>query len=343
MATTTGLSAEQIQAKIDELKAQGKTESNSKTVGKYVNALKVLKPEKYGAETVASAQKALSTSTQAPSTNQPSLSLPTVNSGNTGANAGLDINKVYDTAMADPALKTLEQQLKEKQTALDVARSTINDNPYYSEATRVGRISKLEAKANDELNTLNNQISQMKADAQVKVNLATKQYDINNQAYQQNLQRLNTLLASGGLSNASPSDIASVATSTGFTTGQIQGMIQQQKASQVKPQIQVDDNGNVTAFDVNTGKVLYSIGGIGKADNTNGGATKVTDKNIGEVIPLLKEADVITGNGPADQKLSEQEIASVKDQLMSIYGNQDTVNTLVYEAMKRAGFDIWRP
>lgn len=64
MGKVTGLTYEQARAKQAELKAQGKTLSTSKEMGKLEDYIKTLKPENYGAETVESAKKKLATSTQ---------------------------------------------------------------------------------------------------------------------------------------------------------------------------------------------------------------------------------------------------------------------------------------
>jgi len=342
MATVTGLTLEQAKAKVDQLKAQGKNESTSKEVGKLVNYIKTLEPQKYGQKTVASAQQALKTSTQVPQvasqqgmTSQPGLS----------TSGGIDLTKIYDTARSDPELLSLENQLKEKQMALDTARSTINDNPYFSEATRVGRIQKLESKANSELSTLSNLIAQKKADADVRVNLATKQYDINNREYQKNLERLNMLLSSGALMNANDSDVASVATATGFTTGQIKGMVDKMRRESAKPQVVTDNAGNITAFDANTGQILYTLGGIGKADkdtsDTGVKKDKISDKDIGKGISILREVDVMNA-GTEDKLLSGQEIQEAYSRLLAEYGNPDTAKTILMEAINRGKYEEWR-
>lgn len=67
MASTTGKSAEYLRGKISELKASGKTESSSKELGKYVNALMVLEPDGYSPETVASAKAKLAATNAPPS------------------------------------------------------------------------------------------------------------------------------------------------------------------------------------------------------------------------------------------------------------------------------------
>ena len=141
MSTTSGLSAAQLQAKIDALKAQGKTESTSKEVGKYVDALKVLNVSgKYGTETIAAAKEHLASSTQ------PGLAGA---SGSAGA-----------VSTGTNPLTDLQAQLKAKQDALVKATSNLNDNPWYSEATRVGKLAKLNNIAQLEIGNIQEQIGQ---------------------------------------------------------------------------------------------------------------------------------------------------------------------------------------
>ena len=134
--------------------------------------------------------------------------------------------------MNDPALKALQDELVAKQTARDSAEADINDNPYYTEATRVGKIAKLDAKANDEINTLQSQVESKKADALVKINIATQQYDIESKAYQQNLDKLNTLISSGAIVGASSKDISQIALATGMSTDMVRSIIDNTKKNQ---------------------------------------------------------------------------------------------------------------
>lgn len=66
MAKVTGLSLEQAKAERKRLIDSGHELSKSKELGKVENYIKTLQPEKYDSKQVASAQKALSSSTQAP-------------------------------------------------------------------------------------------------------------------------------------------------------------------------------------------------------------------------------------------------------------------------------------
>jgi hypothetical protein len=141
MSKTTGLSLEELKAKRSALKASGKSLSTSKEMGKVEDAIKVLQPNKYDAGQVASAQKKLASSTQLPSS----------------------ANNPYSTSSPSD-VSSLEAQLKSKQDALIKATSNINDNPWYSEATRVGKLGKLNNIAQLEISNLNTQLAQKKQD-----------------------------------------------------------------------------------------------------------------------------------------------------------------------------------
>jgi hypothetical protein len=60
----------------------------------------------------------------------------------------------------------LEKQLADKNAALVKATSNINDNPWYSEATRTGKLAKLNNIAQLDITNLQNAISQKKTDEQ---------------------------------------------------------------------------------------------------------------------------------------------------------------------------------
>ncbi len=252
--------------------------STSKELGKAEDLRKVLKPEKYGSKTVQDAKNKLSTNTTAETQAKLGIGGSTSGASGMGANFSggtptLDLNKMYADLMNDPELKSLQDELNAKKRAKDEASANINDNPFYSEATRVGKQAKLDEKANDEINTLQYQIDQKKADAQVKINIATQQYNIYSQAYQQNLQKLNMLITSGALLNASGSDISQIAVATGMSTDMVKGIITKMKADAIKPELFTDSQtGKVTAIDPATGKVLYSTQVSTPKPDTSGAA-----------------------------------------------------------------------
>jgi len=301
MPTTTGKSLEELKAMRAEMMAQGKTLSTSKSLGKVEDAIKVLQPEKYGEETVAAAKLKLASSTQVPTTEGISGTSLGLTGG--GVPASIDLNKMYESAINAPEITTLEQEITSKKAALTTAMTNINDNPYYSEATRTGHLAKLQLTANAEISDLNDQLVQKKADVQTKLNIAMKQYDINNQEYQNNIQRLNLLISSGALLNASGTDIASIALATGMSTSMVKGIQTKMKSELVKPQVITDTNdagvSTVSIIDANTGKLISqtSLGATGKVTRPKEATTK-------EVISALDSAMFTVVGG--DQKISPE-------------------------------------
>jgi hypothetical protein len=305
MATTTGLTYEQLAAKISALKAQGKTESTSKELGKYVNAQMLLKPAGFSSDALKNAQAQINMSTQTPAGTSGSSAMSNGSSGlgtPSGSPASIDLNKIYESAMTSPELVALEKQLADKQTARTTAETNINDNPWYSEATRVGKIAKLTDQSQREIEDIQSQVAQKKADAQVKVNIASQQYNIEDKNYQNQLQKLNLLISSGALLNASGGDIASIATATGMSTSMVTGMINQMKENKVKPSVitSTNDAGVVTVsvVDANTGKVISqnSLGAVGNAqtgtkDTTAATQEKAFDAAISDGISQLQKGE----------------------------------------------------
>src|SRR3972149_2710417 len=207
-----------------------------------------------------------------------------------GARAGfgltqptIDLNAIYESSYKSPEIQKLNEEITAKQKARDEAVAIVNDNPFYSEATRVGKIAKINEKYNDDATTLQNERAMKLADAEIKVNLAMKQYDISNEAYKNQLSVFNSLLSAGGLTNATGEDIASYAVATGIPTSLIQGIADKQKQEAIKPQVfdNTDDNGNVTLsiVDVNTGNIINTTS-LGKVGGGSGGGGELGSKNL---------------------------------------------------------------
>lgn len=176
MAGTSGKSLSQLKAERAKLISQGKTLSTSKELGKIENAIKVLEPNKYDEKQVASAKKALASSTK-----------PGGSSSSGGSGSSVDINNLFNTgeiSSVNSQLSQLDASVAEKQRAKAEQASLINDNPFYSEATRVGKISKLDEKADADINNLLNEraIAEGRL-ANLKNDLLT-QYNINLQQQQ---------------------------------------------------------------------------------------------------------------------------------------------------------------
>lgn len=226
----------------------------------------------------------------------------TVSTQSTTGQPTIDLNAMYQTSMNDPALVSLQSEIDTKKVALTTAMSNINDNPWYSEATRVGKLSKLQTQANSEMAVLTDQLAQKKADVQVKLNIATQQYNIDSSQYQNNLSKLNMLISSGGLTNASGSDLAQIALATGISTSMLNSMQEKIKQEAIKPQVltNTDDVGNVTVsiIDTGTGKVISqnSLGQLGKAtkptkDTTDADMKKDFYSAISDGIDQLQKGE----------------------------------------------------
>ena len=192
-----------------------------------------------------------------------------------GGQPTIDLNSIYNKELNSPDILSLQKEIDTKKQGYNTAVTSINDNPFASEATRVGKIARLDNTAQREILTLEEKLAQRKADAQVKVNVATQQYNINSQQYQNELSKLNMLISSGALLNASGNDVAQIAQLTGMSTSMINGIQNKMKTDAIKPQVitNTDNNGRVTVsvIDGNTGKVISqnSLGNIGSADKTS--------------------------------------------------------------------------
>lgn len=174
MATTTGKSVSELKAMRAKLISQGKTLSTSKELGKIENAIKVLEPHKYGADQVASAKKALASSTK---------------SGSSSSGSSVDINDLFNTGeirSINEELARLDSEYAMKLKAKADQSAIINDNPFYAEATRVGKQAKLDEKAETDINNvLTAKSIQEGRLANLKNDILT-QYNINMQQQQLN-------------------------------------------------------------------------------------------------------------------------------------------------------------
>lgn len=202
---------------------------------------------------------------------QPTPAPSTGNAGTTGATAPLgaqptiNLPQLYETAYASSGIRDIESELTDKTNAYNAQVAKIKDNPYLSEATMTGRIKKLDDKFRADTANIQNSIAMKKADIETKLNLESKQFDINNDQVKLAWDQFNTLLSSGSLDNASGEDIANLTRSTGISSSMIQSAIGVSKAKN-KPKkekvntqvIQVDDGTNVSAVVINqdTGKVI---------------------------------------------------------------------------------------
>jgi hypothetical protein len=248
------------------------------------------------------AQRAKAGMAPAPSANQPAQQQPS-GGGDMGMpqQPTLDVNSVYNSSFNTPEIAAANKALSAKQAEIEgrkrdlaTREAEISDDPWLSESQRVGKVNKLREKANADIGNLTSEytnlqgnLTTLRSDASTKVDLALKQYDINSQAYQQNLQKLNMLISNGALAGATPQDLAGISSSTGISSSMLQSIVK--KAGQTEPYLTTvqDGNGNYTvlAIDKNTGSVINreTISGIGNAE---GGKTKATSSDYADLLKV---------------------------------------------------------
>ena len=255
---------------------------------------------------------------------------PLVDTLNIAARApqGLDLPNLYKSLQANSGISDIETQLSTLTKANNDAMSKINDNPWLSEATRVGRISKLATDYENKAAALKGDIAVKKADIETQLNLQTKQFDIQSQQAQQAMSQYNALLQSGALDNATGEDIASITRSTGLSSAMIYGAINSKKVNDIKTSTVSFDDGTNQGFAVinsQTGEIISrQIVAASKPDTSNiqfdngtnqGFAT--IDNRTGQVI---NTQNIASSKPAAATKVSAETTAKAAvGQMVNIY------------------------
>lgn len=197
--------------------------------------------------------------------------------------ATINLPGIYQSLSDKAGISDLEKQLSDQQTSYNTAQSQINDNPFLSEASRVGRIQKLTTDYNNNTKATQDTLAMKNADIQTQLSLQTQQFNINSQAAQQGLQQFQTLLSSGALDNASGQDIANITTATGLSSDMIQSAVSAQKQKDVNTSvIQYDDGTNqgFAVINTQTGAVINKqVIGPSKPSTTGNSTTASTNKS----------------------------------------------------------------
>jgi len=187
----------------------------------------------------------------------------------------LNLPDLYKSLTDSSGVGELESGLKAKADAFQKAQSQINDNPFLSEATRVGRVSKLTTDYNTSIKNDQDALAMKKQDIQTQLDLQTKQFDINSSASKQALDQFNVLLQSGALAGASGNDIAAITKATGISSSMIQTAIKAQTQKDMKTSVSTVDDGTAiwsVVIDSNTGNII-SKQQIGKSKPSSTGST----------------------------------------------------------------------
>lgn len=264
----------------------------------------------------------------------------------TGAGMGytaaetLNLPKLYEQLYASAGIKDLEAQASAKEKAFNDAQSKINDNPFLSEAQRVGRIQKLGIDYNNGVANLKNDIATKKADIEMKLNLETKQFDINSQSAKQALDTFNSLLTMGALENASGDDIANITRSTGLSSSAIQSAVSAQRDKNIQTSVISYDDGTNQGFAVintKTGQVISKqTVAASKPDKTSG--TSAANQKIMDTQQNQSNASSDAKRGATlSQLIGNYGVAGglTVDQIYSIY-NANSPRGLAKESLSQA-------
>lgn len=280
--------------------------------------------------TYGAAPKAGPTTSYAPSTPAKPLVTPLVDTLNIAAKPApaIDLPNLYKSLQAGSGITEAEAELSALTKANNDAMSKINDNPWLSEATRVGRISKLATDYENKANAIKGDIAVKKADIETLLNLQTKQFDIQSNQAQQAMAQYNTLLNSGALNNASGEDIAAITRATGLSSSMIYGAINNKKINDVKTSTVSFDDGTNQGFAVinsQTGEIISrQVVAASKPDTSNiqfdngtnqGFAT--VDNRTGQII---NTQNISTSKPAAVTQASKEAVAkSAVGQMVNIY------------------------
>ena len=182
----------------------------------------------------------------------PSVDLSSFGGGATAAPA-LNLPDLYKSLSDSAGITDLEAELTTKEQAFNTAQMKINDNPWLSEASRTGRVSKLQTDYNNDIKTTQDTLAMKKQDIQTQIDLQTKQFDINSSTAKAALDEFNTLLSSGALAGASGNDIAQITKATGISSSEIQAAIASQTQKDTPTAVQtVDDGKNIYSVVINS-------------------------------------------------------------------------------------------
>jgi hypothetical protein len=254
-----------------------------------------------------------------------------------------DLSTIYKNLTSSSGISGLNDQLTNLKTSYNTATSNINDNPFLSEASRVGRVQKLTTDYENSAKTINDQLTTKASDIETQMGLATKQIDINSAKTTNALNVYNSLLSSGALDNASASDLATIASSTGLSTEMIQSAIDISKKSKEKAvQIYNYDDGinqGYAVIDSQGNLIKTQVVAASKPEKTKTTSTGATKADISSAAKgALKAVD---SNG--DKAVSLNEFAKAVSQLMTATGaDYDTAYDAAYQAMTALGFTTWK-
>jgi hypothetical protein len=262
--------------------------------------------------------------------------------------AALDTAKLYESIYNNSQISDWNNQLATKEKQYLEAKAKISDNPFLSASSVDKRLARLADQYNVETAPLRTQVANAKADAEVKMNLALKQYDINNEAYKQKLDQFNNLLSMGALSNASDQDIANLAVQTGMSTSMIQSAVNASKQKNVKTHMITSTNNQtgevtITMVDENTGEIIksQSLGNVGERKTTGTGSNLTATQERSVIAAATKSLSDIDDN--EDKLISLDEYKKALQKLIAATGiDSSSADNYLTQQMQTLGYGKWR-
>lgn len=288
-----------------------------------------------------------------PSASSPQPSSASFPGGSSGAGVGftapetINLPKLYESLYASSGIRDIEAELSAKTNEYNEQVAKIKDNPYLSEATMTGRISKLDQKFNADAQNIKNDIAMRKADVETQLNLQSKQFDINSEQAKTAFSQFQSLLESGALDNASGEDIANITRATGISSSMIQSAVQANKAKNVKTSIIEYDDGTNQGFmvvDANTGQVINSqVVAASKPTKATGGSGSggLTASQQKTLTTTARKA--VTKAGGEDKLISAKEyIAAVNAIMVGSSVDEKTADSYAAAALSDLGYKKWK-
>lgn len=247
----------------------------------------------------------------------------------------INLPDLYKSLTKDSGIEAIQNELSVKEKAYNDAVSKINDNPFLSEASRVGRQQKLTTDYQNSIKSLQTDVATKKADIETQLNLKTKQFDIESQQAKDALSQFNTLLEMGSLDNAGGDEIASIIRTTGLSSGMIQSAINAQKAKNVKTTLKEYDDGTnqgIAVIDSNGNILNKQVIAPSKPKEV-----KPKYASIDEVEKATKALKSVDTN--KDKMVSLAEFEKARNQILSSISDPDIANSALDTAFQ--GYKRW--
>lgn len=225
----------------------------------------------------------------------------------------INLSQKYSDLYATSGISALETQLNDYTTKYTEALAKINDNPFLSEATRVGRVRKIEELYQDRVANLQNQIASKKTDIQNQLSIAEKQYQYETEAQKTAAEQ--------------------AATAAKKNTQTIQS---------------TDDSGNVTVtiIDQDTGDIISqkSLGQVEKSTKKTGTSTGSSGLTSAQKTAVIKNArkSIAAVDTNTDKLLSQEEYTQAVMDIMTNTGvDFSTADDYATQAFNDLGYSKW--